>query len=688
MGRILFLIALRNLRTHRTSTLIVGTIIFFGTFLVVMGTSMLDSINDSMSRSVVSSLAGHLQVYSEAARDDLALFGGFFGGNDFGAIEDFHEVRTALEEHPNVKAVVPMGVQGSIVLQGNDIDLTLASLREAVEQGDGDAQRSLKQTLLNIASDLMVDLENRLPVSADRAQLEAGLADLREVQTEAFWQNMEEDPEGTLLFLDSHLAPLSADGRVFYLRNLGTDVHRFAQLFDRFELAEGQMIPPGQRGILLSEMVYEKQIKHRVARELDKLHRSVAKVGTTIAGDSVLEDIVRRLPRQYPRIKNQLSARDAEALEEVLREILPNTQGGLTELLQAFLTVNDHNFLTRYQQFYEHIAPRIRLYALPVGDTFTVRTVTKSGYMKSVRIKVWGTYRFKGLEESDLAGAQNLLDLITFRELYGVMSSTTQEELAGIREEVGVAEVGRAEAEDALFGDGGLFADEDDAGAQEEAFEVGQLEAVKDGSTKPYTQADIDQGLAINAAVILHEGDRLWQTKGDLETLIADKGLGLKVVDWQTAAGIVGQFIIVSRIVLYVAILIIFVVALVIINNSMVMATLERTPEIGTMRAIGAQRRFVMGMFLLETVVLGLLAGSAGALAGAACIEYLGWVGVPAPSEFLVFLFSGPRLYPSFGAANLIFSFAVVLLVSLASTLYPARVAAKIQPVVAMQPKE
>ena len=46
---------------------------------------------------------------------------------------------------------------------------------------------------------------------------------------------------------------------------------------------------------------------------------------------------------------------------------------------------------------------------------------------------------------------------------------------------------------------------------------------------------------------------------------------------------------------------------LVIINNSMVMATMDRMVEIGMMRAIGAQRRFVRAMYMLETIALTLL---------------------------------------------------------------------------------
>ena len=74
----------------------------------------------------------------------------------------------------------------------------------------------------------------------------------------------------------------------------------------------------------------------------------------------------------------------------------------------------------------------------------------------------------------------------------------------------------------------------------------------------------------------------------------ASGGLALKAIDWQKASGIVGQFVTMIRVVLYMAVLIIFVVALVIINNALVMATLERVQEIGTLRAVGAQRRFVL----------------------------------------------------------------------------------------------
>jgi len=50
-------------------------IIFFGAVLVVVGTSLVDSIDRSMSRSIIGSVAGHVQVYSARSKDELTVMG-------------------------------------------------------------------------------------------------------------------------------------------------------------------------------------------------------------------------------------------------------------------------------------------------------------------------------------------------------------------------------------------------------------------------------------------------------------------------------------------------------------------------------------------------------------------------------------------------------------------------------------
>jgi ABC-type lipoprotein release transport system permease subunit len=162
----------------------------------------------------------------------------------------------------------------------------------------------------------------------------------------------------------------------------------------------------------------------------------------------------------------------------------------------------------------------------------------------------------------------------------------------------------------------------------------------------------------------------------------------MQVVDWQQATGFIGQITLVVRAVLLTAIFILFLVTIVILNNSMVMATLERVSEFGTLRAIGAQRSFVNAMVVFETGVLGFISGLLGAALGVAFVMWLGNVGIPAPADLLQVVFGGPRLFPTVGIGNVVAGLVATLIVGVLATLYPARLATRVQPVVAMQGKE
>lgn len=694
--KVLALLSLRNLGTHKVKSLIVGGIMFFGTFLVVLGTSLLDSIEKSMAKSITGSLAGHLQVYDAKARDQLAIFGGMsMGAEDIGRMTDFSAVKSALLEVGNVEAVIPMGIDFASVTRASELDSVLGNLRDEVRTNGVANQKALAGQVRQIAKLIEAERRNQLAISADRAAVEKDLANLARVQSDALWAEFELEPLKVLEWLDTEIAPLSGDARLIYLRYIGTDVDAFAKNFDRFEVVDGQMIPSGHRGVLINKKYYEEYIKNRVASELDFIQRAIVEQEKTPESDGILKAKMTQLPRQYQRITFQLKPESAAKLEAELRAMFPEEKGDLEALVKKFLTVDATNIVERRKKFYDVVAPMVRLYDLPIGETITLRGFTKSGYLKSVNIKVWGTFQFKGLERSEIAGGHNLLDVLTFRDLYGYMTEQRKKEIDEIRGEVGTKTVDRATAEDELFGAGGgeLVADKkvvEGQGFDEFAkADLSNLTArAQAESASTFTPDAIDKGVALNAAIILKDPTKIKESAEAIKKISEEKKLGIQVVDWQQAAGIVGQFVIVVRLVLFIAIAIIFTVALVIINNSMVTATMERTIEIGTMRAIGAQRRFVLVMFLLETLVLGALAGGLGMLAAAGVVEWLGVVGIAAKMDVLVFLFAGPRLYPAFGLSNLVIGFVAILVVSVISTLYPARIATTIQPVVAMQRKE
>ncbi len=85
-----------------------------------------------------------------------------------------------------------------------------------------------------------------------------------------------------------------------------------------------------------------------------------------------------------------------------------------------------------------------------------------------------------------------------------------------------------------------------------------------------------------------------------------------------------------SRQVLVVDVLIGLIIVLS-ISNTLSMAVIERTSEIGTVMALGVRRRGVMRMFLFEGVLLGVLGGVLGGLIGWILSLVISAIGIPMP---------------------------------------------------------
>ena len=139
-------------------------------------------------------------------------------------------------------------------------------------------------------------------------------------------------------------------------------------------------------------------------------------------------------------------------------------------------------------------------------------------------------------------------------------------------------------------------------------------------------------------------------------------------------------FVLMDMILAAIGMIAIFVAALGIINT-MVMAVLERTSEIGIMKAVGASPRDIQKIFVFEAGLIGLAGGLCGILLGWTASRVVNPIinafgakqGLP-PAEYFAF-----PIWLCFGAIG----FAV--LVSLVSGLYPARRAARVDPAVALR---
>ena len=702
--RILLRIAFRNLSASRVRTIIIGLIVLTGSLLVVLGTSALASIDQGMRTSVQGSLGGQLQVYNAASPDPLELYGGLRGESVLEPIEDFARVKEVLSKVKNVKMVVPMGIDQAMVATGSVIDIALERLRSdarRLEAGEEDpvllesyrAHLSHVRRIVSLLKDdlsharVIVDLQGR-----EAAERKAEWADLTRAASDEFWDGFDRDRYGALEFLENKIAKLSMENAFTFLRYVGTDVDQFFEAFPLAEIAEGEMIPRGHRGILVGKQYAEEWLKLKNARRLDQIKERRAR-GKKIARDEDLERWVKENGSGKKEILLQLDPVKAEEVAALLRQGLKAPAGeDLEALMGRLFDTSDRDFDEKYRLFYEVVAPRIRLYSINVGDLITIKAPSKSGYFSSVNVKVYGFIQFRHVEKSGIAGMMSVLDLMSFRDLYGYMTKDKAEEIAAIKKSAGAREIERDQAEAELFGEGSaslLGGDTRQTRIDESKILGGPRARAVDLSTRVYSPAEIEHGVALNAALILDDPGRLARTQKDVQRASDQAGLGLKVLDWETASGVVGQFVIMLRIVLFVALFIFFVVALVIINNAMVMATLQRVKELGTMRAIGAQRRFVLLMLLVETVTVGLVFGLLGAALGGLTV----WVvraagGIPATSDMLNFLFAGPALFPTLGLGAVVSSLVSVILVSVLSGFYPALLAMRVAPVEAMATEE
>ena len=164
-----------------------------------------------------------------------------------------------------------------------------------------------------------------------------------------------------------------------------------------------------------------------------------------------------------------------------------------------------------------------------------------------------------------------------------------------------------------------------------------------------------------------------------------ENAIAARAGNWESAAGPFATTADLIRAVFNAAVIIVGVVAVIIIMNTLVISVIERTSEIGTMRALGAHKSFVWRMFFTETVTITTVFGAVGIVASLATIGILNWIGIPATNPFLTVLFAGPVLRPVLSGSAVVISVLVVTGIAILSHVYPVSVALKVQPIKAIQ---
>ncbi|MDP7207511.1 MAG: FtsX-like permease family protein, partial [Candidatus Bathyarchaeota archaeon] len=195
--------------------------------------------------------------------------------------------------------------------------------------------------------------------------------------------------------------------------------------------------------------------------------------------------------------------------------------------------------------------------------------------------------------------------------------------------------------------------------------------------------ADLDNSIAIP----LRTAQQFWEIGGEFdyfivqaETLevisdvverIEDKlGEAVTVISFESAQELVGEVMGTIEAVLGGIAAISLIVAGVGIINTMTVSVMERTREIGVLKAVGAKSRDVLLMFISEAVVTGIFGGVTGSLLGVLLAQVIGgYINMPPD--------------PSLGLVVFVVGYAVAT--SVISGLYPAWRASNLHPVEALR---
>jgi lipoprotein-releasing system permease protein len=137
-----------------------------------------------------------------------------------------------------------------------------------------------------------------------------------------------------------------------------------------------------------------------------------------------------------------------------------------------------------------------------------------------------------------------------------------------------------------------------------------------------------------------------------------------------------------EKTVMFIILALIVTVACFNIASALIMTVLEKTKDIGILKAIGASNFNIMSIFAMQGLIIGFLGTSLGAALGIIlcwCLKTYKFITLPKDIYYI------DRLPVKLDAQDILIIVAASILISLVATIYPARKASKLDPVEALR---
>ena len=170
----------------------------------------------------------------------------------------------------------------------------------------------------------------------------------------------------------------------------------------------------------------------------------------------------------------------------------------------------------------------------------------------------------------------------------------------------------------------------------------------------------------------------------ELNKRFKEEGINAQAMDWKKAAYSYSGTVEGIGFIFNLLIIILAVVVFIIIMNTMVVSVIERTSEIGTMRAIGAEKKFVKKLFYSEAIILTSLSAFAGIVFAFICMSIFNAFNIAITNSIAKMILGGGLLHFSPTPKIIITTIVVALIGSVISNRYPVKSALRITPIKAL----
>lgn len=169
-----------------------------------------------------------------------------------------------------------------------------------------------------------------------------------------------------------------------------------------------------------------------------------------------------------------------------------------------------------------------------------------------------------------------------------------------------------------------------------------------------------------------------------LNQIFAQRDMAVNAIDWRTASLDFASTSDMLGGIFTILIILLAVVVFIVIMNTLIVSVIERTGEIGTMRALGASRTFIRKLFFAESISITLLASISGTILALIISVIVNNIGFTVSNSIAKMMLGGGSISLTPTISSIVGTIIAILIGSIAANLYPVSVALKITPLKAM----